>query len=102
MIHFVNKLEFNDQKYQSNGSVRDDNYRIKLLFTIEEFVSFVTDRQSMFYMWTIFLRDKFYGVRVPQYQLVYIHDKNHPLNKNLTDLCCDVNYVRWGNQDLEL
>ena len=50
MIHFVNKLEFNDQKYQSNGSVRDDNYRIKLLFTIEKLVSFGTDRQSIFYM----------------------------------------------------
>ena len=42
MAHFVNKLEFNYQKYQSNGSVRDDNYNSKLLFTMKDFVSLGT------------------------------------------------------------
>ena len=45
MAHFVNKLDFNDQKYQSNESVRDDNYKSKLLFIMKDFVSFGTDRQ---------------------------------------------------------
>ena len=89
-------------KNQSNGYVRDDNYSSKLLFITNKFVSFGTDRQSMFYIWTIFLRDKVDGVRVPQFQLTYIHNKNHPLNKNLAKLWRDVNYMWWGNQELEL
>ena len=26
IVDFVNKLELNDQKYQTNGNVRDENY----------------------------------------------------------------------------
>ena len=40
MVNFVNKLELSDQKYQTNGNVRDENYQGKLLFTMMEFVSF--------------------------------------------------------------
>ena len=53
-------------------------------------------------MSTIFLRYKIDGVRVPQFQLAYINDTTHPSHKKLVELCRDVNYMWWGNQELEL
>ena len=47
MVDFVNKLELSDQKYQTNINIRDENYKGKVLFTINEFLSFGTDRQPM-------------------------------------------------------
>ena len=49
MVDSVNKLELSDQKYQTNGNVRDENYNRKLLFPMKDFASFGTDRQSMFF-----------------------------------------------------
>ena len=45
MIDFVNILEFNNHNYQLNGTVRDDHYKGRLLFTMIKFVLFGTDRQ---------------------------------------------------------
>ena len=45
MVEFINKLELNDKKYQTNGTVRDKNYKRKFLFTLKNLVSFGTDRQ---------------------------------------------------------
>ena len=45
MVDFVNKIEVSDQKYQTNGNVRDENYNVKFLFNMKDFVSFSTDRQ---------------------------------------------------------
>ena len=71
MVDSVNKLQFDDQKYQTNGTVRDESYKGNLLFPMKDFVSFKTDRQLIF-MSTRFLKDKFYGLYVPQVQLAYI------------------------------
>ena len=67
MVDFVNKVEFKDQKYQTNGTVRDGSYKGKLLFPMKDFVSFGTDRQSMFFMPTRLLKQNIYGVHVPQF-----------------------------------
>ena len=48
MINFVNKLELSDQKYQTNGNLRDENYIGKCLFSIKDFVSFSTYCHSMY------------------------------------------------------
>ena len=49
----------------------------------------------MFYMSTRFLKYDIYAVRVPQFQLAYIHDTTNNLHSNLANLCCDVYYMRW-------
>ena len=69
MVGFVNKLDFSDQKYQTNGNLRDENYNGNFLFPINDFVSFGTYRQSMYFMSTRFLKDKINGLCVPQFQL---------------------------------
>ena len=45
MIVFVDILDLNYQKHQTHGTVIYEKYRGKFLFTMEKFVSFVTDRQ---------------------------------------------------------
>ena len=45
---------------------------------MKDFVSFGTDRQSMYFMLTRFLKENINGDRVPQFQFVYIHEKTHP------------------------
>ena len=37
MVDFENKLELRDQKYQTNGNVRDENNNGKFVFTTKEF-----------------------------------------------------------------
>ena len=57
------------------------------------FVSFGTDRQSMYFMSTIFLKDNINGVRVPQFQLAYIRDTTQTSHKNVVRLCGEVHYL---------
>ena len=45
MIYFVNILDFNNQKYQTHGTVRDGSYNGKLSFPVNDFVPFVIDQQ---------------------------------------------------------
>ena len=52
-------------------------------------------------MSTVFLTDNIDGVRIPQSQLGYICDTSHTSHTRLVKLCSDVNYMWWGNQDLE-
>ena len=49
MVHVFSKIEFNDNKYKTDGTVRDENYKGRLLFPMKESVSFGTDSQSMFF-----------------------------------------------------
>ena len=42
------------------------------------------------------------GVYVPQFQIAYICVTPHPSHKNLDKLCCEVHYMWWENQYLEL
>ena len=42
MVYFVNKLEFNDHKYQTDVTLKDDNYKGRLLSPMREFVTFGT------------------------------------------------------------
>ena len=74
MVDFVNKPELSDQEYQTNGNVRDGNYNVNFLFTMKDFVSFATYRQSMYFMSIRFLKYKINGFRVPQFKLAYICD----------------------------
>ena len=97
-MNFVNKLELSDQKYQTNGNVRDENYKGKFGFPIEDFVSFGADLQTMYYMSTRFLKDSTDGVCVPQFQLTYIHNTTHPSHTFLVKLCREVHYMWWVNQ----
>ena len=74
MVDFVNKLELSDKKYQTNRNIGYENYKGKLLFPMNKFVSFGTYCLSIYFMTTIFLKENIYGVRVPQFQLDYICD----------------------------
>ena len=78
MVDFVNKLDLSNQKYQTNGNVRDENYDGKFVFPIKDFVSLDTDLQSIYFMSNIFLKEKNNGVHVPQFQLSYISNTTHP------------------------
>ena len=93
MMHFLNKLKFSDQKYQTNGNVRYENYKGKLFFTIKYFVLFVTDPRSMSFMSTNLLKDKVDGAHVIQLQLAYSCSTTHPSHKLLVKLCCEVYYM---------
>ena len=42
MVYFVNKLELSDQKHQTNGNIRDENYKWNFLFAINYFILFGT------------------------------------------------------------
>ena len=66
---FLNKLKLSDQKYQTNGNLRYDNYNGKSLFTMKNVLSFSTDNQSMYFMSTRFLKGKINGVCVTEFQL---------------------------------
>ena len=65
-------------------------------------MSFGTDRQSMYFMSTIFLKDNINGVRVPKFQLDYIRDTTHPSHKYLVKFCRELHYMWWVKQYLEL
>ena len=73
-----------------------------VIFPMNDFVSFCTDRQSMFFMSTRILKDQINGVCVPPFQLAYISDTTHSSHRNLVWLCCEVHYMWWKNQYLEL
>ena len=49
MIGFVNLWELNYHKYQTNGTVRDENYNGKFVFPMKDFMSFGKYSQSMFF-----------------------------------------------------
>ena len=40
MVYYVDKLDFNYQKYQTNGTVKYEVYKEKFLFTMKEFMLF--------------------------------------------------------------
>ena len=63
---------------------------------MKDFVSFVTDLQSMYFIPTKLLEENINGVRFPQFQHAYIHYKNHPSHK----ICfsCVVNYIICGGE----
>ena len=77
MVDFVNKLDSSDQKYLTNGIVRDESNNRKLFFTMKDFLSFGAYHQSMYLMSTILLKYKIDVLCVPQYQLTYIHNTTH-------------------------
>ena len=89
-------------KISDEWNIRDENYKGKLLFSIKYFVLFGTDSQSMYFMSTIFLKYKINGVCVTQFQLSYIHNTTYHPHTNLVKFCCEVHYMWWWNQDLEL
>ena len=93
MVDFVNRLEFSDKKYKTDGTVRDENYNKKLLFTMKYFVLFGTDFQSMFVVSTIFSKDNIYGVHSPQFKLNYIFNIKKSSHRKLVIFCCDVHYM---------
>ena len=74
----------------------DEIYKGKFVFPMKVFVSFGTDRQSMYFMSTGFLKGKINGVRVPQFQFDYIYNTTHPSHKNW--LSCVVNYIICGGE----
>ena len=82
MVDCFNKLDFSDQKYKTNGTVRYYSYKGNFLFTMKNFVSFGTDHHQMLFMSTRFLKDDIDRVRVTQFQLAYICYAKHPLHKN--------------------
>ena len=67
MVDFLNKPEIIDHKYQTNGTVIDDSYKWKFSCPMKDFVPFWTDRQSMYFMSAIVLKDKIDDVRVLQF-----------------------------------
>ena len=65
---------------------------------MNKFGPFITDLQSMYFMSTIFIKEKIGGVCVPQFQLAYICDTTHPSNKKLVRLCRELHYMWWITQ----
>ena len=96
----MNKIELSDQKYQTNGNVRDENYKGNLLFPMENLVSFGTYHKSMYFKSTVLLKYMINGVRVPQPQLAQIRNTNNSLHKYFAKLCREVYYVWQGNKDM--
>ena len=47
-IEFANILELNNNKFQINVTVRDENYRVKFVFTMKVFLSMLIYHQPMF------------------------------------------------------
>ena len=62
----------------------------------------IIDRQSIYFISTIYLRYNIDGVCVSQFQPAYILDTTHPSHNILFKLCCEVHYMWWLNQELEL
>ena len=48
-MNFLNKLELDDQECQTNGNLRDENYKENLLFPMKDFVSFRIDCQTLYF-----------------------------------------------------
>ena len=69
---------------------------------MNEFLSFRTDRQSVYFISTRLFKDKIDGVRVKKFQLAYVCNRNHPSHKNVVIFCREVHYMWWGNQEWEL
>ena len=67
MMHFFNKLELSDQKHQTNGNIRDENYKGIFLFNMKDFVSFRTYCKSMYFIPTRFLEENIDGFHFPQF-----------------------------------
>ena len=40
MINFDTRLEFNNKNYRTNVTIKDDNYKVKFLFTMGDFMLF--------------------------------------------------------------
>ena len=102
IVNFVNIIQFSDQKYKTNGTVRYEKYKGKFLFTMKGFLSFGTYLQSMCFMSARLLKYNIDGVCVPQFQLGYIHNTTHPLHKSLVKLCSDLHQMWWGKKLLKL
>ena len=56
----------------------------------------------MYFLSDIFLKDNINEARDPLFQLTDILDKTHLSHKNLVNFCCEVHYMLWVNQYLEL
>ena len=94
MVNSLNKLEFSDDKYQTICTILYGNDKGEFLFPKNEFVSFGTDFQSMYFISTRFLKDKIDGVCVPQFKLAYIFNTTHSLCKNWVSFF--VKYIMCG------
>ena len=46
-MDFVNKLDFSDQKHQTNGNLRYEHCKRNFLFPMKDSFSFGKDHQSM-------------------------------------------------------
>ena len=64
--------------------------------------SFKTYFQSMFNMTARFLKDNIDGVCATQFQFGYIVDTTAHLHKYFVNLCQEVHFMLWGNQELKL
>ena len=76
MIKFFNLLELTDKEYQKNGTIRYEKYKWNFLFFMNDFVSFLTDHEPMFYISNRFLKGNIDGICVTQFEINYIHKKN--------------------------
>ena len=65
---------------------------------MNDFVSFSTDCQSVYFMSTGFLKYKINVVRVTKFQLAYIRNTTHISHKHFVELCRKVHYMWWINQ----
>ena len=69
MVDFVYNLDLNYHEYWTNETVKNESYKGMFLFTVKDFVSFITDSKSMFLMSTRFLKYMINGVSVPQFRV---------------------------------
>ena len=69
MVYLMIKLCLSVKNYWTNENIRNKNYNGKILFSMKDFVSLGTDRQSMYFVSTKLLKYKINGVCVPQSQL---------------------------------
>ena len=81
------------KKYQTNRNLWDGNLNGKFLFSMKDIVSLGTDRQSMYFMSTIFLKDNINSVCVIKFQLSYICNTNNSPHKTFVKFCHEIHYI---------
>ena len=67
---------------------------------MKDFVSFVIDWQSIYFMEDGLLQENINVFHFPLFQLAYIHNKTNPSHTKLVKLRCEVHYMWRGIQDL--
>ena len=96
----MNKLDYNDNKYQPNGKVTGEYYKEGIILPFNTFVSFVMYCKPLLFITNIFLPNNIDGICVLHLKLYFIQKTTLPPQKNLVKLCSEVHYMCWGYKSI--